>query len=110
MKIITIRGGEIYNLPKNKKIKVERATSKNKDDSNITNILAKCLDDNKNSKISLSMVSNDKRIIDESPKLSIGSYATLIIKPKLTSKNKKNQLKNSILIWKNKEKNIIHCF
>ena len=77
-------GGEIYNLPKNKKIKVERATSKNKDDPNITNILAKCLDDNKNSKISLSMVSNDKRIIDESPKLSARSYATLIIKPKLT--------------------------
>jgi len=77
-------GGEIYNLYKNKKIKVERATSKNKDDPNITNILAKCLDDNKNNKINLSIVSDDKRLIDESPNLTARSYATLIIKPKLS--------------------------
>lgn len=82
-------GGEIYNLPKNNKIKIERATSKNSNNSNITNILVKCIDDNINSTIGLSWVSNENIYIDNTPKLSARSYATLIIEPKLNEEEQK---------------------
>ena len=82
-------GGEIYNLPKNNKIKIERATSKNSKSSNLTNILLKCIDDNINNRIGLSWVSNENIYIDNTPKLSARSYATLIIEPKLNEQEQK---------------------
>jgi len=83
-------GGEIYKLLQNKNIKVERATKKNKYNDGITNILVKCIDDSETNKISLSYVKKEERYIDETPKLSARSYATLVINPKLnTSKQKK---------------------
>lgn len=75
-------GGEIYNL-KQGKYKVERATKNTKTMSNISNILLKCIDDDKNNKIMLKIVSDDDRYIDNTPKLSARSYATLVITPSI---------------------------
>jgi hypothetical protein len=82
-------GGEIYNLKQNPNYKIERATKNNQTSEFITNILVKCIDDNANSMINMSMVENDKRSIDTSPKLSARSYATLVIEPAITLKQQK---------------------
>jgi hypothetical protein len=76
-------GGHIYNLESKNKYKITRLTSKNKT-KKFTNILVKCIDDNIDNKISLSMVSNDKIYCDETPSLSSRTYATLIIEPFIT--------------------------
>jgi hypothetical protein len=80
-------GGEIYKLKQDKKIKVVRLTRLNKDHDGITNIIVKCIDDNIDSQISLTAVNKKDIYIDETPKLSARSYATLIIEPAITSKN-----------------------
>lgn len=79
-------GGEIYNLEQSKNIIVERLTKDNIKDNKqyITNILVKCIDDSSQSKISLSIVSDDNIYIDTTPNLSARSYAGLLIKPKLS--------------------------
>lgn len=73
-------GGDIYNLKTNNNYKITRATTLNQDKLN-TNILVKCIDDNKNSKIGLSYVAPDKIFIDDTPNQSARTYATLIITP-----------------------------
>jgi hypothetical protein len=85
-------GGEIYTLKTENKYKITRATLKNKTLLN-TNILVKCIDDNKENKINLSYVSNENLYIDETPNLSSRTYCTLIIEPKI-SKNKQKKLVN----------------
>mgnify|MGYP001233219905 CR=1 FL=1 len=75
-------GGEIYNLPVNKEYKITRATRKTKE--NITNILLKCIDDNINSQLGFKLVNNNDIYIDNTPKLSARSYATLVINKKLS--------------------------
>ena len=85
-----IIGGEIYNLSKNKKINVERATHINNKSKGLTNILLKCIDDNINSKIGLSIVENTDRYIDNTPNLTARSYATLIITPEISLEKQKN--------------------
>lgn len=75
-------GGEIYNLEQNTEYKVQRATRETKE--NITNILLKCVDDNVNSQLGFKMVSDKKRYIDNTEKLSARSYATLVINKNLT--------------------------
>jgi hypothetical protein len=83
-------GGEIYNLKKQKKYKIVRATKENKNNIGITNLLIKCIDDSNKNKISLSFIENDeKRYIDNTPKKSARSYATLIINPPITKENQK---------------------
>ncbi len=82
-------GGEIYNLNKNKKIKVERATNINQKSEGLTNILLKCIDDNINSKIRLCIVKDSERYIDNTPNLTARSYATLIIKPTISMDKQK---------------------
>ena len=72
-------GGHIYNLIQNKNIKIERLTKNNKNSDFITKILVKCIDDNDKNKIKLEII--DKPYIDNTPKLSARSYASLIIKP-----------------------------
>lgn len=76
-------GGHIYNLPTQNKYTITRLTKQNKDQTH-TNILAKCIDDNSNSKISLSMVDNDQVYIDETKNLSSRTYATLVIDPPIS--------------------------
>lgn len=75
-------GGNIYKLPINNTYKITRLTKKNINDKN-TNILVKCIDDNENNKISLSIVNDDNIYIDNTPNLSSRTYATLIIKPEI---------------------------
>ena len=82
-------GGEIYNLKQNPNYKIERATKNNHTSEFITNILVKCIDDNANSMINMSMVENYKRCIDTSPELSARSYATLVIEPAITLEQQK---------------------
>jgi len=48
-------GGHIYNLKINETYKINRITKNNKNDAN-TNILVKCIDDNEDNKIGLSIV------------------------------------------------------
>ena len=74
-------GGEIYNLITKKKYKITRLTTKNKNKQN-TNIIVKCIDDNKDSKIGLKYEENSNNLyIDETENQSARTYATLIIEP-----------------------------
>lgn len=76
-------GGEIYQLPMNKNIVIERATRLNTE-KKITNILLKCIDDNNDSQLGFSMVVNNKKFIDNTDKLSARSYASLVINKELS--------------------------
>ncbi len=82
-------GGEIYNLPVNEKIIVQRLTKQNKNSTYKTNILAKCIDDA--TPIGLSLVSDEECYVDDTKNLSARSYATLVIEPVL-QKEKQEQL------------------
>jgi hypothetical protein len=75
-------GGEIYNLEQNPKYKVQRATKETK--KNMTNILLKCIDNNIDSQLGFKIVSDEERYIDNTEKLSMRSYATLVINKSLT--------------------------
>lgn len=78
-------GGEIYKLKQNENIKIDRLTRENKktNEKYITNILLKCIDDNAESKICLSIVGNEERYEDKTSNLSARSYASIIINPEL---------------------------
>jgi hypothetical protein len=96
-------GGEIYNLPYNTKYIVQRATKDTKD--NITNILLKCIDDNIDSQLGFTVVSDDDIFIDETPKLSARSYATLVINKELTLEEQKtlvNKMNDYIKVQREK--------
>ena len=84
-------GCEIYNLPQNPDYKIQRATSKTKD--NITNILVKCIDDSSISKLGFNIVNDEERFIDDTPKFSARSYATLVINTALTLEQQKKLVK-----------------
>lgn len=75
-------GGEIYALPINSKIKVQRATRETK--SNITNILLKCIDDSIENQLGFKVVEDKDIFIDNTAKLSARSYATLVINKPIT--------------------------
>ena len=79
-------GGEIYNLQKNPKYKIDRATRLLSNTEDFTNILVKCIDDNIHSKIGLSIVDEPtkERYIDRTPNLTARSYAVLVVEPKIT--------------------------
>ena len=73
-------GGEIYQLPLKNTYRITRITNKNRQKAN-TCILVKCIDDNQNSPIGLSIVEPDKVYVDETPKQTARTYASLIIEP-----------------------------
>ena len=79
-------GGEIYNLRKNTKYNIDRATKLTKNTEDFTNILVKCIDDNIHSKIGVSIVGDltKEKYIDRTPNLTARSYAILVIEPKIT--------------------------
>jgi hypothetical protein len=79
-------GGEIYTIPQDPKYKVQRATKEIKDKDYITNILLKCIDDSIDNQLGFKIVEDNERFIDDTPKLSARSYATLVINTKLTLK------------------------
>lgn len=96
-------GGEIYNIPQNSKYKVERATKQTT--KNITNILLKCIDDNINSQLGFTIVSDENRFIDNTEKLSARSYATLVINTTFTLEKQKELVdKMNKYIKENREK------
>lgn len=97
-------GGEIYNLPFNQDIKIQRATRETKNGF-ITNILLKCIDDNIDNQLGFKVVSNDKRFIDNTPKLSARSYATLVINKELSVQQQEELVeKMNTFIHKQREK------
>jgi hypothetical protein len=85
-------GGHIYSLPQSKIFNIERATKSNIEENSVflTNILVKCIDDSIHNKICMSIVSDSNRYIDDTPKSSARSYATLIINPKISLIQQKN--------------------
>lgn len=74
-------GGDIYNLKRTFTYNITRLTKYNKDKTH-TNILLKCIDDEH--PIGLSIVSKEDIYIDDTPKLSARSYATLVIEPPIS--------------------------
>ena len=76
-------GGHIYNLQNKNNYKLVRLTSKSvvDQDEYITNILVKCIDDNKDSKIGLSIVDDKDIYIDNTPNQSARTYMGLLIIP-----------------------------
>ena len=89
-------GGEIYTLIMNNKIKIDRLTKNNLDDKEfITNINVKCIDDNIDTHLGLIYIDKmSDRYVDTTPNLSARSYATLVIKPKLSKKSQKELVKH----------------
>jgi len=86
-------GGEIYLLPKQETYIIERATKSTKEVGNITNILLKTIDDSMENKLKLKIVSEEERFIDNTPKLSARSYATLVITPAIDGKKQEELVK-----------------
>lgn len=70
-------GGEIYQLPINDAIYIGRATKDTGDELYLTNIVLKCIDDSADHRLGFQVVDDDDRFIDETPKSSARSYATL---------------------------------
>lgn len=79
-------GNEIYNLPKQTTYQITRMV---KGDTQTTNILVKCIDNNENNKIGLKIVNDDEIYIDNTPNKSARTYATLSIVPVLHIENQK---------------------
>jgi hypothetical protein len=99
-------GGDIYHLKTMSQYKIYRLTKKNARSKN-TNILVKCIDDNINSKIRLSIVSDEGVYTDETPNQTARTYATLVIEPVIDEEKQKKvvELFNSML---NKHRRIYH--
>lgn len=95
-------GGEIYNLPYDNEFKIKRAT-KNMS-NNITNILLKCIDDSVDGQLGFMVVKDDELFIDNTPKSSARSYATLCINKKLTLKEQE-KLVNKMNKYIKKQRN-----
>lgn len=97
-------GGSIYNLPLNNTYKITRLTSKNINKTH-TNILVKCIDDNQNNKIGLSIT--ETPYIDNTPNQTARTYATLIIEPQIDI-NKQTQLVDKFNKYLNTERQKFH--
>lgn len=85
-------GGEIYTLSTKNIYNITRLTYKNRENPH-TNILVKCIDDNIDNQISLSMVPNEQVYVDETEKLTARTYATLVIEPVITLEQQKELVK-----------------
>lgn len=74
-------GGEVYNIPMNPRYQITRLVRGVEPN---TNILVKCLDDNENSMIRMSIVPDDKIFSDNTPNKTARTYATLVITPPIS--------------------------
>lgn len=112
-------GGELYNLPQDSSISVERSTKHNYKSKYTTNIVLKCIDDNLKSQIRLFIGDKDK-YCDNTAKLSNRSYALLVINKKMDKDdqkelvddfnkflNKKRKKYNSLFLTNYRESNTI---
>jgi hypothetical protein len=79
-------GHELYDLPKQKQYHITRMI---KGDTQTTNILVKCIDDNADNKIGLKIVGDNEIYIDNTPNKSSRTYATLSILPKIDIEKQK---------------------
>lgn len=98
-------GGEVYDIPYSKEYKITRLTSSTKEEA--TNIVVHCID-GKASKIRMVMVEEGKdRYIDDTPKLSARSFATLVITPLLSMRTQRRlvDLFNTFMTTKRSENN-----
>ena len=88
-------GGEIYKLPQNNNIKIDRLTKRNYESKKrfITNIFVKCLDDSYESQISMKIVGDDELYVDNTEKLTARSFATLVIEPEISMKKQQKLVK-----------------
>lgn len=75
-----IIGGHIYNIPVKNNYKIYRLTSKNKNKKH-SNIMIKCIDDNRKKQIQFMLVDNESIYIDETPNHVARTFATMIIEP-----------------------------
>lgn len=73
-------GGAIYHLPSSGQFRVSRLTRVNRDGPH-TRIIAKCIDDARGHLLGLSIVAPDQIVIDDTPRLSNRTYATLVVVP-----------------------------
>ena len=79
-------GGHIYNLPVSPIYNIGRLIKGMKP---TTNILLKCIDDNINSKLGLSIVDDNNIHYDNTPKHSERSYATITLNPIISLEKQK---------------------
>ena len=79
-----IIGIELYHLPSSSTHRISRAVSKNKNSPGLTNIVIKCIDDNKDSRIRAKIVENKNRYIDETMSSKKRAYLTLVIEPPIS--------------------------
>lgn len=93
-----IIGGDIYGLPVKSRFKIYRLTLKNKQEKS-SNILIKCIDDNKSNKIQYKIVDNENIYMDETENQTARTYASFIIKPSVSLEIQKRAVEkaNSIL-------------
>lgn len=99
-----IIGGELYNLTLSDKFNICRLTSKNLHQKN-TNLLVKCIDDDINNLINLSVVDDNDIYIDNTPNQTARTYATLIITPEINiDKQKKLSEKFNKILNKYRKK------
>jgi len=107
-------GGELYVLPYNKKIKIERATRLTTDinKENITNILLKTIDDNNKNLLGFKIIEDKEKdkYIDNTEKLSLRGYAILVINKKITLEKQELLVKQLNDFIKNKRENYNSLF
>ncbi len=70
-------GGEVFNLPQDPKIIIERLTKSTKN-LKTTNIYLKCIDDNAKNKLGFKIIDDKDIFIDNSDNLSARSFATIV--------------------------------
>lgn len=97
-------GGEIFNLLKNEKYQVTRLY---KNGTPNTNILVKCIDDNRDNMISMKLVSDAELVYDNSDTKSERGYATLVITPSITLEQQK-QLVSDFNTYINEQRTKYH--
>lgn len=85
-------GGKIYHLKTKNNYHIYRATKNNINEIN-SNIVIKCIDDNKDNQIQLFMDNNQEKYIDNTPNLTARSYALLIIQPAINLEKQKILIK-----------------
>lgn len=97
-------GGELYNLKHNNNYTITRLTKNNEKN---TNLLVKCIDDSEKNKICMKFVKDNEIFVDDTPKSSARTYATLIINPPISEEQQKELAKkfNDFLEEKRKKYN-----
>jgi len=95
-------GGELYKLPTNPLYKIGRLIKGMKSN---TNILLKCIDDNINSKLGLSIVADSEIFYDNTPNKTERSYAGIMIEPAITTERQKKLVSDfNAFLEQNREK------